>query len=198
VYSVESQPTFRRNISPPSSGSKNKPSKNPEPELCLPLAFTLVSFSAYFSILKMEAICSSETSVDFQRTSQRYIPEPPLWEWHWSRTALLLRPPLASADRGAPCRLRGDPFSCLCTNRTLRQGTFTNSSVNSGCSATSCGCVICQDYQPSEPLAHLRVTLGPINEFPCRKVPRAHAPTLRRPWRPCELLKWVQHNKDRA
>jgi hypothetical protein len=29
VYSVESQPTFRRNISPPSSGSKNKQSKKP-------------------------------------------------------------------------------------------------------------------------------------------------------------------------
>jgi hypothetical protein len=28
VKSVESQPAFRRNMSPPSSGSKNKPSKN--------------------------------------------------------------------------------------------------------------------------------------------------------------------------
>jgi hypothetical protein len=35
----------------------------------------LVSFSAYSSTLKMEAICSSETSVDFQRTTRRYIPE---------------------------------------------------------------------------------------------------------------------------
>jgi hypothetical protein len=33
----------------------------------LPPAFTLVSFTAYSSILKIEAICSSETSVDFQR-----------------------------------------------------------------------------------------------------------------------------------
>jgi hypothetical protein len=41
---------FRRNISPPSSGP-NKPS------------------------LKMEAICSSETWVDFQRTIQCYNPE---------------------------------------------------------------------------------------------------------------------------
>jgi hypothetical protein len=38
-------------------------------------AFTPVSRSAYFSTLKMEAICSSETSVDTQRTTQRYIPE---------------------------------------------------------------------------------------------------------------------------
>jgi hypothetical protein len=29
VWSVESQPTFRRNISPQSSGSKNKPNKKP-------------------------------------------------------------------------------------------------------------------------------------------------------------------------
>jgi hypothetical protein len=47
---------------------------------CSPLkvnrrAFTLVSCSAYSSILTMEAICSSETSVDFQRTTRRYIPE---------------------------------------------------------------------------------------------------------------------------
>jgi hypothetical protein len=43
--------------------------------LCLPLAFTLVSCSAYSSTLKMEATCSSETSNDFQRITRRYIPE---------------------------------------------------------------------------------------------------------------------------
>jgi hypothetical protein len=43
--------------------------------LCLPPAFALVSCSAYFSTLKMEAICSSETPVDFQRTTRHYIPE---------------------------------------------------------------------------------------------------------------------------
>jgi hypothetical protein len=37
-------------------------------------AFTQVSCLAY-STMKMEAICSSETSVDFQRTTRRYIPE---------------------------------------------------------------------------------------------------------------------------
>jgi hypothetical protein len=31
--------------------------------------------SVYFPTLKMEAICLSETSVDFQRTARRYIPE---------------------------------------------------------------------------------------------------------------------------
>jgi hypothetical protein len=43
-------------------------------ELCLPPAFRLVSCSAYSSTLKIEVICSSETSVDFQRTTWCYIP----------------------------------------------------------------------------------------------------------------------------
>jgi hypothetical protein len=38
-------------------------------------SFTLVSCSAYSSTLKMEATCSSETSVDFHRTTRSYIPE---------------------------------------------------------------------------------------------------------------------------
>jgi hypothetical protein len=70
VQSIESQPTFQMNIWPTSSGSKNKASK-----LCLPLAFTMVSFSAYSSTLKMESICCSETLVDFQRIARRYILE---------------------------------------------------------------------------------------------------------------------------
>jgi hypothetical protein len=41
---------------------------------CLPPAFTLVSCTAYSRTLKMEAICSSETSVDTQRTTRRSIP----------------------------------------------------------------------------------------------------------------------------
>jgi hypothetical protein len=58
-------------MSPPSSGSKNKPSKKPA-LLCLPPAFTLVSFSAYSLTLKMKAIFSSETSFQLQRTTWRY------------------------------------------------------------------------------------------------------------------------------
>jgi hypothetical protein len=38
-------------------------------------AFTLVSWRAYSSTLKIEATCSSETLVGFQRTTRRYIPE---------------------------------------------------------------------------------------------------------------------------
>jgi hypothetical protein len=46
--------------SPPYSGWKNK-----QAELFQPPVFTLVSFSAYSSTMKMDAICFSETSVDF-------------------------------------------------------------------------------------------------------------------------------------
>jgi hypothetical protein len=46
----------------------------PVSDLSLPPAFTTVSCSAY-SIQKMEEIISSETSVDCQRTTRRYIPE---------------------------------------------------------------------------------------------------------------------------
>jgi hypothetical protein len=35
----------------------------------------LVSYFTYFSTLKKEATCSSEASVDFQQTTQRYITE---------------------------------------------------------------------------------------------------------------------------
>jgi hypothetical protein len=41
----------------------------------LPPAFMLVSCVAYSSALKMEATCSSETSVNFHRTARSYIPE---------------------------------------------------------------------------------------------------------------------------
>jgi hypothetical protein len=57
----------------PSSGLNNKTSK--KPELCFPPAFMLVSCLAYSSTLKMEAICSSKTSVETQRTTWRLIPE---------------------------------------------------------------------------------------------------------------------------
>jgi hypothetical protein len=41
----------------------------------LAACFLLVSCLAYSLTVKMETICSSETSVDFHRTTWRYIPE---------------------------------------------------------------------------------------------------------------------------
>jgi hypothetical protein len=44
-------------------------------EFCLPLACLLVFAELIYSTLKMEAICSPETSVETQRTTWRHIPE---------------------------------------------------------------------------------------------------------------------------
>jgi hypothetical protein len=52
--------------------------------LCLSPAYTLVSCAAYSTTLKMDAICSSETSVDFQRTTRCYIPEDSTLQWDYS------------------------------------------------------------------------------------------------------------------
>jgi hypothetical protein len=62
VQSVENQLTFRGNMPPPS------------PAL-LANCFMLLSCLAYSSTLKMKAQCTSETLVDFQHTTRRYIPE---------------------------------------------------------------------------------------------------------------------------
>jgi hypothetical protein len=67
MQSIESQLIFQRNILLSSSRAKNK--------LCLLPAFTPVSHSAYSLTLKMEAICSSKTSVDSQQTTWPYIPK---------------------------------------------------------------------------------------------------------------------------
>jgi hypothetical protein len=89
-------------MSPPFSELKNNPSKKPtwqqignQSSLFLPL----VSCLAY-STLKMEAICSSETSIDFQRTTRRYIPE--------DRTTTTCLPNCVSTESGciAPLFIR--------------------------------------------------------------------------------------------
>jgi hypothetical protein len=62
-------------MSPPSSATKNKPSKKPLWKLCLSPAFTQGFCLAYSSTPKTESTCCTETWVNFQRTTWRYIPE---------------------------------------------------------------------------------------------------------------------------
>jgi hypothetical protein len=50
------------------------------------LCFMLVSCSAYCLTLKMEAVCSSETSVDFHWIAQCYIPEDRTLDSHCCET----------------------------------------------------------------------------------------------------------------
>jgi hypothetical protein len=47
----------------------------PFASLFLPHGFTLVPSTVNYSKLEMEEACSSETSVDFQYTKRRYIPD---------------------------------------------------------------------------------------------------------------------------
>jgi hypothetical protein len=62
------------NITPCSPLKVNRPFGGTSRDLlviCLMLVFCL----AYFSTLRMEMTCSSETSIDFQRTTLHYVPE---------------------------------------------------------------------------------------------------------------------------
>jgi hypothetical protein len=76
VYSLKNQPKFWKHISPPSSGSKNKPNKKPawSRQQAGP-CFKLVSRLDCSSTLKLVAIFSSEMSVNFQRITPIYITE---------------------------------------------------------------------------------------------------------------------------
>jgi hypothetical protein len=62
VESDRNLPMFRRNVLPPPAG--------------ITVFFLMVAFLAYFVLtLKMEAVRSSETSVNFYPTTQRHISE---------------------------------------------------------------------------------------------------------------------------
>jgi hypothetical protein len=67
VWSVESQSTFRRNMLPPSSGSKNKPSKKP--------AWKRLTSRALLHPEDGGFLRNAGCRLSFQRTTRRYIPE---------------------------------------------------------------------------------------------------------------------------
>jgi hypothetical protein len=69
VVQFSSSPlTFRRKVWPPAAGSKSKPSEISKKQ-------SLISCLAYTWNLKMDAMNSSETSVEFYRIAQRCNPE---------------------------------------------------------------------------------------------------------------------------
>jgi hypothetical protein len=67
MQSVESQPTFRRNISSESSSKKLVLSGERAKQASLVACYVVLYCMAYSSTLKMEMTCFSETSVDFKR-----------------------------------------------------------------------------------------------------------------------------------
>jgi hypothetical protein len=66
---------FRRSISPLSSGKISQITNQRKRRWQVDLLAALVSSSDYSSTLKIEEIYSSETSVDIQWITLRYIPE---------------------------------------------------------------------------------------------------------------------------
>jgi hypothetical protein len=102
----------------------------------LPPAFTLVCCSPYSSTLNMEAICSSETSVEFQRItrryrcgnfkSQHYNNTPPLPHIVTNICCNRRPPPSPKFLRSTPlardrCHLNSSTIRCLAPSRTLAQ-----------------------------------------------------------------------------
>jgi hypothetical protein len=82
VQSVENKQTFQKNMSPPTSPSKNKTSDEQMLSRCralLDTCFIPVSCLVYTSIVKIGAICSSETSVYFNGLHVVILQEPELF-----------------------------------------------------------------------------------------------------------------------
>jgi hypothetical protein len=68
---LASQPMFQRNISPYHQGLRVNHARSQ----CHSVCFMLVSYLAYHSTLKMEAICSSKTLAVFQQITRHHIPK---------------------------------------------------------------------------------------------------------------------------
>jgi hypothetical protein len=66
IYFFEIQPMFRKNMSPPSSGSeRNKTRKQQGADLAI----------CFILMMKLEAMNFSETQVEFRRTTLSYLPQ---------------------------------------------------------------------------------------------------------------------------
>jgi hypothetical protein len=108
--------------------------KKPAWKQSLPPAFALVSFSANFSTLKVEATCSSETSVFFQLSTQHCISEDSTlrnhrcenlksYKWNLSNRGELqpkFRPDLFQIQERSTTFLS---FQCIVLQRIPFQGT---------------------------------------------------------------------------
>jgi hypothetical protein len=73
------------------------------------------SKQAYSSTLKMESTCYSEASVDFQRTTRRYIPEDRTFHNHRCENLKSYRDhkayiPAAAFQSYKPCSIKNTPY----------------------------------------------------------------------------------------
>jgi hypothetical protein len=71
---IEAEGSLKANLSVP-IGSIREPRRTTSEIDFLAVCFMLVSYLAYSSTMKMEEIYSSETLVDFQRSTRHCIPE---------------------------------------------------------------------------------------------------------------------------
>jgi hypothetical protein len=75
VESGKRLPKFRMNILPPFSRLKSTLCKQQATSALLTACFLLITCLSYCSILKMEAVFSSDTLVNFYQTTRRHIRE---------------------------------------------------------------------------------------------------------------------------
>jgi ABC-type uncharacterized transport system auxiliary subunit len=107
MYSFESKLTFRRITSPLLTAKQESIVKVGGKQRS---AFTLVSCLDYSPNVKLKASCSSETSVDFQRTTRHYSPEIKIFTTTAMRTSnhtnIVLKPSHGRAIAQAVSRWR--------------------------------------------------------------------------------------------
>jgi hypothetical protein len=105
VQPAESQPTFRRKMSSPSSGLKNK-TKQETIRPLLAASFMLVSLLVYSSSPETEVTCASEMSVDFQRTARDSSNAETVSKFKVATASFLCSPPCLSSSAFGPLALK--------------------------------------------------------------------------------------------